>query len=385
VAFIKNKKTNSVLKMKILKTRNTFSQHFLFILSLFCIINTNLDINAQKKFKVVLDAGHGGKDPGNLGNNYLEKDIALKIVLTTGKFLEKNKDIKVIYSRDDDTFIELDERGNIAQREKADLFISVHCDAFTKAEAYGVSTFVLGLHENKRNFEIAKRENSVILMEDNYETRYEGFDPNSPESVIGLTLMQEEFLDQSLIMASLLQKNFVNNLNRKDRLVKQAGFLVLRNTFMPSVYVEAGFLTNKKEGAYLNSKEGQKGIARSIYKAIVEYKKNLDENVVVEVRPEPKVEKEKARVFKDVDFKVQIASSSNKVELKAYNFKGLKDVTRAKLGSHYKYYYGLTSNYDKILEIQKQVRKKGFPSAFVIAYKNEKKISVSELLKSSRK
>ena len=202
------------------------------------------------KFKVVLDAGHGGTDPGNLGikgHNYLEKEIVLNIALEVGKLLQKDKDIEVIYTRKDDTFIELDVRGEIAQKSKANLFISIHCDAFSSPHAYGAGTFVLGLHENDRNFEIAKKENSVILMEDNYKEKYAGFDPNSPESVIGITLMQEEYLDQSLMIASLIQNNFVKDLKRNDRLVKQAGFLVLRNTFMPSVLIETGFLTNKKD------------------------------------------------------------------------------------------------------------------------------------------
>ncbi len=380
---IKNKKTNRLLKMKILNIKDWISRNFLLI-SLYFIVCANFNIHAQEEFKVVLDAGHGGKDPGNLGNNYSEKNIVIKIVLAVGELLEKDTSIKVIYTRKDDSFVELDERGNIAQREKADLFVSVHCDAFHNPEASGIGTFVLGLHENERNFEIAQRENSAILMEDNYEQRYKGFDPNSPEAIIGLTLMQEEFLDQSLSIASLLQENFVNDLNRKDRLVKQAGFLVLRNTFMPSVLIETGFLTNKKEGAYLNSKSGQQKIAQSIYKAIIKYKKNIDENIVVEEIPVdiPVTIEKKSRIFEGVEFKVQIASSSKKVELKSYNFKGLKEVDRSKIGSHYKYYFGSSTDYDEILKFKEKAKKKGFPSAFVVAFKNKERISLSEILDS---
>ena len=197
----------------------------------------------KEKFTVVLDAGHGGHDPGNLGNGYLEKNIALKIVLEAGKLLEKDPDIKVIYTRKDDTFVDLYVRGEIANKAKADLFVSVHCDSHT-SNAHGAGTFVLGLHANKQNFEIAKKENSVIYLEDNYETRYADYDINSPESVIGLTIMQEEFLDQSIMLAKMMQDNFAKKLKRNDRKVKQAGFIVLHQTFMPSVLIESGFLTN---------------------------------------------------------------------------------------------------------------------------------------------
>jgi len=222
-------------------------------------------------FVVVLDAGHGGHDPGNLGNGYLEKNIALNIVLKVGELLGDNKDIKVIYTRKDDTFIDLFVRGEIANKANADLFVSVHCDSHT-SDANGAGTFVLGLHANKQNFEIAKKENSVIYLEDNYETRYADYDINSPESVIGLTIMQEEFLDQSIALAKMIQDNFSDKLKRNDRKVKQAGFIVLHQTFMPSVLVETGFLTNKNEGAYLNSKKGQQEMATAIAEAILVYK-----------------------------------------------------------------------------------------------------------------
>jgi len=358
----------------------------LLIVSVFTL--HNFTVFAQEKFKVVLDAGHGGTDPGNLGHKnskYQEKDIVLKIALAVGDLLEADKNIEVIYTRNDDTYIELHERGTIAQNSKADLFVSIHCDAFGSSSVHGAGTFVLGLHENDRNFEIAKKENSVILMEDNYKEKYDGFDPNSPEAVIGLTLMQEEYLDQSLVLASLIQNNFVTELKRKDRAVKQAGFLVLRNTFMPSVLVEAGFLTNTTEGAYLNSKKGQQEIAKSIFKAIKAYKKQLDDNTVVEVKkePKPKPTKPKTRIVKGVDFRVQIASGTKKLKTAPYNFKGLKGVDRIKIGSHHKYFYGKTSDYVKVKEMQKLAREKGFTSAFVVAFKNEKKISVKKALASN--
>ncbi len=236
------------------------------------------------KFVVVLDAGHGGHDPGNLGNGYLEKNIALNIVLKVGEILQANPDIKVIYTRNDDTFVDLYVRGEIANKANADLFVSVHCDSHT-SDAHGAGTFVLGLHANEQNFEIAKKENSVIYLEDNYETRYADYDINSPESVIGLTIMQEEFLDQSISLAKTIQDNFSDKLKRKNREVKQAGFIVLHQTFMPSVLVEAGFLTNDDEGAYLNSQKGQSEMGAAIAEAILAYKTGVQPNVSQEGRP----------------------------------------------------------------------------------------------------
>ena len=370
--------------MKISKIKYINLQQFIFILSLFLIISINFNTKAQEKFKVVLDAGHGGKDPGKKHNKYYEKDIALNIVILVGKKLEQNKEIKVVYTRKNDVFVELKERGRIANQSNANLFVSVHCNAHN-TQAEGAETFVLGLHANKQNFEVAKQENSVIFLEDNYQEKYKGFDPNSPESVIGLTLMQEEFLDESLLLASNIQSNFTNDLKRTDRGVKQAGFVVLHQTYMPSVLVETGFITNKNEGAYLNSKSGQEKVAKAIFKAIIEYKTHLDENLVVEEKPKPKLKQPKAKIFKDVDFKVQVASSSKKVELKSYNFKGLKGVERAKIGKHYKYYYGKSSDYNEILISQNRARQKGYKSAFVVAFKNGEKISLSDVLKSKQK
>jgi len=250
----------------------------LSILFLFSFGSNNSNLSAQDPFVVVLDAGHGGHDPGNLGNGYLEKNIALNIVLRVGRILEQNPDIKVVYTRNDDTFVDLFVRGEIANKANADLFVSVHCDSHS-SDAHGAGTFVLGLHANEQNFAIAKKENSVIYLEDNYASRYADYDINSAESVIGLTIMQEEFLDQSVALATAIQDNFSNKLKRKDRKVKQAGFIVLHQTFMPSVLVETGFLTNQNEGAYLNSGKGQSEMGAAIAEAIVSYKMHALSNV----------------------------------------------------------------------------------------------------------
>ena len=331
---------------------------------------------AQDKFVVVLDAGHGGKDPGKAAKKYYEKDIALSVVLKLGKKLEAIEDVKVVYTRKTDVFLDLKERGRIANEADADLFLSIHCNAF-HTQAYGTETYVLGLHANKQNFEVAKLENSVIFLEDNYEEKYEGFDPNSPEAVIGMTLMQEEFLDQSLTLASKIQTNFRDDLKRKDRGVKQAGFVVLHQTYMPSVLIETGFITNTDEGAFLNSKSGQDKVSGAIFTAIKAYKKNIDENLVVDEKP---VVEESPNVYPGIDFKVQIASGNKKLETKSYNFKGLKGVERGKIGSSYKYYYGKSSDYDQIVKLQSQARKAGFKTAFVVAFKGKERVKVSEVI-----
>ena len=359
--------------------------HFVLFIVLLTLLSFSSENSRQfdDKFVVVLDAGHGGKDPGNLGSGYKEKDIALNIVLEIGKELEKNKDIKVIYTRKTDKFLELHERAKIANKADADLFVSIHCNAFNKP-VNGTETFVLGLHANQRNFDVAKKENEVIFLEENYDVHYEGFDPNSPESLIGLTLVQEQYLDQSIELASYIESNFNNKLKRKTRGVKQAGFWVLHNTYMPSVLIETGFLTYKKEGAYLNSSKGQKQMSEAIKDAILLYKSNLDQNVGEHVLIDDEITNEIEQPktsFKDITFKVQIAASSRKLETKPYNFNGLTDISREVSGSVYKYFYGETSDYNKVKLLQTEAKQNGFNSCFVVAYKNGKKISLTEALK----
>ncbi|HCY81141.1 N-acetylmuramoyl-L-alanine amidase [Xanthomarina sp.] len=362
----------------------------LFLSALFVLSNFSNSLLAQdnsNKFVVVLDAGHGGKDPGKPSKEgYKEKDIALKIALEVGKELEKNPDIKVVYTRTKDVFVDLFKRGKIANEAKADLFVSIHCNAH-HTQAYGSETYVLGIHRNDTNFNVAKAENEVIYLEDDYEKNYEGFDPNSPGSFIGLTLMQEEYLDQSILLASLIQDKFTNVLKRKNRGVKQAGFIVLHQTIMPSVLVETGFITNKAEGAYLNSNKGQKDMATAIEKAILDYKnaiyQNVDDFVYQETQTEETLSTEPDEIFKNVVFKVQIAASSKEIELKPYNFKGLEDVTRDKINGLYKYFYGYTSNYTKIKEFQNYAKSRGYVSSFIVAYKDGKQIPLEEALKST--
>ena len=360
------------------------------------LIFVNNEVFAQKKdFIVVLDAGHGGKDPGKIGlRNIKEKDIALNIVLQLGKLLEKEKNIKVVYTRKNDVLIDLWERGRIANKSDADLFVSVHCNSWHTKSPNGVETYVLGLHANERNLAVAKAENEVILLEDNYEEKYKGFDPNLPESFIGLTLMQEEYLDQSIQLASLVQTKLVNDLKRRDRGVKQAGFVVLHQTYMPSILIETGFLTNASDIVQLSSSNGQSKIANAIYKGVKKYVQEVSLNTVETDAIVKQLEKEetsekntpsssKSVQNSNINFKVQIASGARKLETKSYNFKGLKNVERVKVGRSYKYYLGNTSNYTKIKEIQQLAKSKGYTSAFIVAFENGKKISVEKVLKKS--
>ena len=353
----------------------------------FLFLTTTLVYSQDKKFIVVLDAGHGGNDPGNIGNGYREKTIALKVVKEIRNELQKINDIKVILTRDKDVLINLWKRGEIANKAKADLFVSIHCDSHS-SNAYGAGTFVLGLHANKRNFDVAKRENAVISLEDNYRERYKGFDPNSEESVLGLTLLQEENLDKSFLLAADIQQNFSKALKRKNRGVKQAGFVVLHQTYMPSVLIELGFLTNKNEGKFLNSKSGQQKMAKEIARSIKKYYNQLKLNTVV-VNDQISIENSKVdaiirdedKLEEEVIFKIQIASSKNKIQLKSYNFKGLKNVQRVKVGSYYKYYFGVTTNYNKVKNSLLKAKSKGYSDAYIAAFKKGKKVSLTEVLK----
>ena len=406
-----------------------------FLLQSFTRLDT--EQKSDDPFIVVLDAGHGGHDPGNLGNGYLEKKIALNIVLKVGEILSKNKDIKIIYTRKDDTFIDLYVRGEVANKANADLFVSVHCDSHT-SDAHGAGTFVLGLHANKQNFEIAKKENSVIYLEDNYENRYADYDINSPESVIGLTIMQEEFLDQSVALATMIQENFSSSLKRTDRQVKQAGFIVLHQTFMPSVLVETGFLTNKDEGAYLNSGKGQTEIGNAIAKAILHYKEGVkptiktvektiekpksppikeevaekieqnketviesskdeiaelkkqepivvpekDKDVIVTpvVETKPKGSITSKKVAESIMFKIQLMASSKNVPLSSNNFNGLSNLSQEPYKNLYRYMYGETRSYREAKMMQTLAQEKGYKTAYIVAYKLGERIPIKQAL-----
>ncbi|HSQ47375.1 MAG TPA: N-acetylmuramoyl-L-alanine amidase [Lutibacter sp.] len=376
------------------KNKMTMKRTLIFVFLTAFLFNYQSIFAQKKEFIVVLDAGHGGKDPGKVNHNHVkEKDIALKIVLKVGEILEREKGIKVVYTRKTDVFVELMERGRIANKADADLFVSIHCNAHN-SQASGAETWVLGTHVNRQNFEVAKAENSVILLEDNYEVKYKGFNPNSPDSVIGLTMMQEEYLDQSIQLASIIQEGFIKDLNRIDRGVKQAGFVVLHQTAMPSVLIETGFLTNVEEGAYLNSSIGQDKFSKSIASDILKYIQQLTLNTVVgnniaqnDNNPVSKtntpIADNSSNIFSKIIFKVQIASGANKIETKSSNFKGLKNVERVQADGSFKYYLGSTSDYTEIKKMHELAKSKGYSSAFIVAFENGKKIPVEDVIKKS--
>ena len=338
----------------------------LFVTFLFFPTSSS-EIYSQERFKIVIDAGHGGKDPGRPNKSGIkEKDIVLKIALDLGKKLE-NSGNEVIYTRDKDIFLTLRQRAKIANDVDADLFISIHCNAFHDSSVHGSETFVYGLHVSDANFNVAKKENEIIFLDDHYQDDQETYSPTSTESLIGTTLMQEEYLDQSILLASFVQNNFSKNLKIRNRGVKQSGFWVLHNTYMPSILIEAGFMTNPKEGAYLNSKKGQVDISNSIYDAIERYKKaiNYFENPVTE-----------SNTNDIVTYKVQIAAGKRRLELKSYNFKGLKSLSRIKDSSLYKYFYSSSTSLIEIRKKKKYARLNGYPNAYIVGFKNGKLFDV---------
>ena len=367
----------------------------LFVLTLIFSIASVAQTNT-KPFVVVLDAGHGGKDPGRPTNfGYKEKDIALDIALKVGENLKRHGDIQVIYTRSTDVFIELRQRAKIANKADADLFVSIHCNAHN-SQAYGTETYVLGIHRNDSNFRVAQQENEVIFLEDDFESNYQGFDPNSPESMIGLTLMQEDYLDQSILLARYVQDNFTYKLKRKNRGVKQAGFWVLHNTYMPSILIETGFITNKSEGDYLNSLNGKTNMSKSISDAILDYKSKLNSDVpsVIETTSSHvdimDLELEDVKLVAappvnvlSINFKVQISAGSNKLATKPYNFNGLDQITRQKSNSIYRYFYGNTSDYSIAIKLLNKAISKGYTTAYLVAYMDGVRTTIKEALKST--
>jgi N-acetylmuramoyl-L-alanine amidase len=360
----------------------------------FCLISTS---SAQKEEKysiktIVIDAGHGGKDDGASGKKVKEKEIVLAIALKLGTYIEENlPDVKVIYTRTKDVFVPLDERADIANKNKADLFISIHCNGNKNPNAYGTETYAMGLHKTDGNFEVAKMENSAILFEEDYSTKYEGFDPNSAESYIIFSFLQNTFIEQSLNYASFVETEFATRALRKSRGVKQAGFLVLWKTTMPSVLVEVGFLTNPQEERYLISSEGQEYIASAIYRAFKNYKSTIEEKSMFVTKLNTDLENGTLvssydsvnttnNSESDIFFKVQIASSTNSIPADSEFFKGFENIEEYKFDQYYKYTVGSTSNFEKIVDYKKIVEEK-FPDAFIIAVdQNKNLIPINEAI-----
>ena len=374
---------------------------------------------AAKEFVVVIDAGHGGHDPGAIGKISKEKNINLKVALKVGGLIKLNcNDVKVVYTRTRDVFIPLDRRAQIANDAKADLFISIHTNALAKNRtAQGASTWTLGLAKSDDNLEVAKRENAVILYESDYETRYAGFNPNSAESYIIFEFMQDKYMSQSVHLASLVQKQFKNRCKRVDRGVHQAGFLVLKASAMPSILVELGFISTPAEERYLNTESGTSTLAEGIYQAFLTYKKeqearhngNGTESVPSQPKPSPTTKETKGETVtgtplpqpdsrkpqatkpvetapeedEELIFKVQIYTSSTKIATTNKRFQGVSRVEVYKEGNIYKYTAGTTANYDEALRTKRALEKR-FKGAFVIAFKQGKRTDIQQAIQTYR-
>lgn len=373
-----------------------------------------------KEFTVVIDAGHGGHDPGALGRFSKEKDINLNVALKLGKQIERNcPDVKVIYTRKKDVFIPLDRRAEIANNAKADLFISIHTNSIGGGRnVSGASTWTLGLAKSEANLAVAKRENSVILYESDYQSRYAGFNPNSAESYIIFEFMQDKYMSQSVHLASLVQKEFRQTCKRPDRGVHQAGFLVLKASAMPSILVELGFISNQAEERFLNSESGSSSLANGLFRAFLAYKQEHELRLTgksnVTIPPIEHLSQEEPEEKRDTDitvasnsvkktatspttsnatgltrnvqsgsslkFAVQILTSSKPLPANDKRFKGLKPVENYKENGLYKYTYGTSDDYNKVLRSKKEITDK-FKDAFIIAFKDGKKINVNEAIK----
>lgn len=378
-------------------TEKRIKQRFLILCLLYFFMNVAA---AQKVTTVVLDAGHGGHDTGALGRNSREKDITLALVLKLRDYIHDNmQEVKVILTREDDTFVELYRRARIANENNADLFISIHCNSTRSTSAYGVETFVMGLHKSEANLAVAKAENAAILLEDDYVEKYDGFDPNSAEGNIFFTMMQNAFLDKSLSFAGKVQHQLVDNLHMLNRGVKQAGFLVLYKTAMPGVLIETGFISNSKDEKYLLSAKGQDQIAQAIFKALRDYKNQLEhkapvrekadsliarlpvEEVVPEADPQKpdnnSVATDKTHEGK-VSFRVQFALYPAFKPIDANVFHGIDEVKMYFHGGSYKYTSGDFATMDAALQRRKLLVSKGYKDAFVVAFKGDDRISNDE-------
>ena len=328
-----------------------------------------------KLTRVVIDAGHGGKDPGALGRNSQEKDIVLAVALKTGKYIQNAfEDIEVIYTRTTDEFVELHKRAQIANESGADLFISIHCNSNKSSRPFGTETFVMGLHKSQDNLDVAKTENAAIYYEEDYKTQYEGFDPHSDEDYIVLSMFQSANIDQSISLSSKVQQQFTKRVGRKDRGVKQAGFWVLYKTTMPGILIELGFLSNPEEEKFLMSEKGQDYMASAIFRAFRDYKNEFEEIngdmkplVVEEPDPQPKVY-----------YRVQFASYRRERSLDFRKFRGLKDVKVYEHDDQYKYTTGNTINMEEAISMKNKLIREGYKDAFVVAFVNEERVSLDK-------
>ncbi|MFN1219521.1 N-acetylmuramoyl-L-alanine amidase family protein [Chryseobacterium kwangjuense] len=353
--------------------------NFKIILSFLLILSGTLFFS-QKKFTIVLDAGHGGSDHGanrtyaDIGR-VAEKDVTLAVTLKIGAMLEKNRDFKVIYTRKFDEYPSLSDRTNLANRSKADLFVSIHCNSSQRPTAYGTETYVQGPNQNDENLEVAKRENDVIFLDEKDKQTFGSYNPSSPESLIALKLQQNKYLESSLLLGGLVEGNFVNKDKRFSRGVFQKNLHVLRMNAMPSVLIETGFINHPEESHYLASEKGQNEIAESIYSAIIDYKKAIDRKTggssISAKKPEP--EKPAESPLKN-DFRILLLSSPTKYNDGDPALKGLNYILPIKDNGQYKYYYGVT-NMASVKDINlKTAKDAGFRNAYAVGFMPNQKL-----------
>lgn len=355
---------------------------FIYCLGVFFLISSESMFAQKNGFTVIIDPGHGGRDPGAVGSSSKEKEIVLAVGKKLGELIKNNhKDVNVLFTRNTDKFVELNKRAEIANKAKADLYISLHCNALDrrKTSPQGVETFVLGLHRSKDNLDVAKAENSVILYEDDYSTKYQGFNPNEPESYIIFEFMADQYLQQSVYFASLVQNKLVNNSKRTNRNVRQAGFLVLREVAMPSILVELGYISNAEDERYMKTENGQQSMANSVYSAFSEYKREYDKKSHVFTNAEKRrntetVSQPEIAVKSDSsEYRIQFLVSSRIIAAGSSQLKGLNPVSYYKDGASYKYTYGNTSDFNEINFMLKTVQAK-FKDAFIVEFQNGKRI-----------
>ena len=395
-------------------------RYILFFCSMYFFFPLTTEAQGKKDFVVVIDPGHGGHDPGALGRKSKEKNINLSIALKAGRLIKENHtDTRIVYTRSKDVFIPLHSRAEIANNAKADLFISIHTNsvARNKHAVSGTETYTLGLHKTQENLEVAQKENAVILIEEDYQQRYAGFNPNSAESYIIFEFLQDKNMEKSVNMAQFIQREFRQTASRKDKGVHQAGFLVLRATSMPSVLIEVGYISNPNEENYLISERGQNALAKSIYNAFCIYKNGNTatlktantKNAVVYDNIEPSSPTEtdspvinEAPIINEIAertpnnsskaleadskpvFKIQILTSDKKLGNNSRLFKGVKPVSYYFENNIYKYTYGEDTNYNKILRLKRSIDSK-FKDAFIIAFKNGKKININQAIREFKK
>lgn len=364
----------------------------------------------EKISTVVIDPGHGGRDSGALGAISKEKDINLTVALLVGDYIKKNcPDVNVVFTRERDVFVDLDERANIANRNNADVFISIHCNSTESkaASAVGAETYVLGEHKNAANLAVAKKENASILYEEDADEKYGNFDLNSPEAYIALSLFQKEYLNQSIQLAANIQEQFTKRVGRKDRGVQQAGFLVLWKTAMPSVLIELGFISNAAEERFLASEDGQTYMASAIYRAFRDFKTSYEgENQTVKVETPVEIKVEKPAETKEetpevtkvetpvetpvetkvvtvettpkVSFKVQFATRDTQVPVTHKDFAKVPEVDVYFYNGAYRYTSGDFRSKQGAVDRQAELRKQGFGDAFVVAFINGERATIKE-------